>query len=100
MTTDPIVTALAEHELAGVYGGTATGSTWDCSCGASQTTPGGRDYAALAHRHHVADRIREALQAEAYVTTGAGRPMGDQERADMREWLATRPLARGGPVHD
>lgn len=63
MTTDPIITALAEHQTTGVTGGIATGSTWWCTCGTHESTPGDRHHAATLGRAHVAAKIREALEA-------------------------------------
>ena len=59
---DVIAFTVSQHRLLEVNGGTATGSTWVCGCGASDRSPGTRDWAAAQHSRHVAAAVLAASE--------------------------------------
>lgn len=61
---DRVAFAISQHRLQGVNGGTASGSTWVCGCGASERSLGTRDWAAAQHSRHVAAAVLAACRSE------------------------------------
>ena len=67
MSNEQVERVLREHVLSPATGGTATGSTWRCSCGASETVDSVRDYANVKGRRHLAQAILTAIAPAAQV---------------------------------
>ena len=59
--SEDVERVLKEHVVSPATGGTATGSTWRCTCGASATVNGVRSWADEEGRAHLAGAILAAL---------------------------------------
>ena len=59
--SEDVERVLKEHVVSPATGGTATGSTWRCSCGASATVNGVRSWADEEGRAHLAGVILAAM---------------------------------------
>ena len=59
--SEDVERVLKEHVVSPATGGTATGSTWRCTCGASATVDGVRSWADEKGRAHLAGAILAAM---------------------------------------